>query len=55
MSKTNKDNFYNAQRREERKRNLREDHTEYRREKRTKNALRSNNLDDLLSFEHYFK
>lgn len=55
MSKTNKDNFYNAQRREERKRNLREDHSEHRKEKRTRNALRSNNLNDLLSFDKYFE
>lgn len=55
MSKTKKDTFYNAQRREERKKNMRKDHSHDLKEKRAKNALRSNNVNELLSFQEYFE
>lgn len=54
MSKTKKDSLYNTLRREEKKRNTRTDHTRELKEKRAKNALRSNNVDVLLSFDEYF-
>ena len=55
MSKTKGDRLYNELRREERKKKQRVDHGQELTEKRIENALRSNNLDDLLSFNDYIK
>jgi len=57
MSKTKSDQqrLYNEIRREERKKKQRQDHRLQLKEKRAKNALRSNNVDDLLSFNDYFE
>ena len=54
-SKSDTQRLYNELRREERKKKQRQDHTLQLKEKRTKNALRSNNLQDLLSFNDYFE
>jgi hypothetical protein len=55
MSKTRSDQnrLYNELRREQRKKSRRPDHITELKEKRTKNALRSNNLEDLVSFDDY--
>jgi hypothetical protein len=55
MSKTKGDRLYNELLREERKKKKRVDHGEELKEKSIKNALRSNNLNDLLSFNDYIK
>jgi hypothetical protein len=53
---TTKDSYlHNKARREERRRNHRPDHVKQLEEKRAKNALRSNNIDDLLSFSDYIR
>jgi len=53
MSKTKGDRFYNEERRINRKKNKRSDHVTQLKEKRVHNALRSNNLDDLISFNDF--
>ena len=47
--------LHNELRREERRRNHRTDHVKQLKEKRAKNALRSNNIDDLVSFSDYIR
>mgnify|MGYP001367364738 CR=1 FL=1 len=55
MSKTKGDRLHNQHRREERKKNNRFDHILQLKEKRVLNALRSNDIDEILSFDEFTK
>lgn len=55
MSKTKQDRLYNEMRREKRMKNRKKDHSLELKEKRAKNAIRANNIDELITFNDYFK
>lgn len=54
MSKTKKDAMYNVDRRYEDKHGRHvEEYRHHKNEKKVRNALRSNNIDELMSIENY--